>query len=671
MTQPAAHRHHKEAPSDVSGDLERFFALSPDLLCVVDGSGLFTRASPAFERVLGHSPGDLLREPFVGFVHADDRGSTLQAFASASSGSEAVFVENRWRCGDGSHRWLQWALTADRDAGLVYAIARDVPARTRLEDEQAALRRVATLVARERKPAAPPHELFDAVVEEVGRLCRSDVAGLVRYESDGTLTAVAIWAAGGEPPPVGGRWPLGGDRLATAIARTGRPAREDDWDELAGPRAEFVRGRLGVVSTVGSPIVIEGGVWGALLVHSTERDRPLPPDTESRLLYFGNLVATAVANAQARGELSRLADEQAALRRVATLVAKERPAAEVFAAVAEEVGRVLHLEYTRMVRFEEDGTGTVVASWGQLATALPIGASVPLRGASASALVFRTGRPVRTDGSSPRRSRVQSAVGAPIVVDGRLWGAMSTASLQPDPIPPDTEARMGQFTELVAIALSNLEARSNLAASRARIAAAADEERRRVVRDLHDGAQQSLVLTVVTLKQVRRALENAEEDVPGLVTAALDQAARATDELRELAHGILPAVLTHGGLRVAVQALASRMPLSVEIDVSVGRLPAAVEATAYFVVSEALTNIAKHARAGHAEVTVRIEDGALAVHVRDDGIGGARPDGSGLLGLADRLAALDGQLRVESPTDGGTLITAAIPIGGRSPELRS
>jgi PAS domain S-box-containing protein len=661
MTQQAAHRHHKEGPADVSGDLERFFSLSPDLLCVVDGSGLFTRASPAFERVLGHSPGDLLREPFVGFVHADDQGSTLQAFASASSGAEAVFVENRWRCGDGSHRWLQWALTADRDAGLVYAIARDMPARTRLEDEQAALRRVATLVARERQPAAPPHELFDAIVEEVGRLCRSDVAGLVRYESDGTLTAVAIWAAGGEPPPVGGRWPLEGDRLATTIARTGRFAREDDWDELAGPRAEFVRGRLGVVSTVGSPIVIEGGVWGALLVHSTKRDRPLPPDTESRLLYFGDLVATAVANAQARGDLSRLADEQAALRRVATLVAKERPAAEVFAAVAEEAGQVLRLEYTRMVRFEDDGTGTVVGSWGQLATALPIGATVPLRGDSASALVFRTGRPVRTDGSSPRRSRVQSAVGAPIVVDGRLWGAMSTASLGPEPIPPDTGARMGQFTELVAIALSNLEARSNLAASRARIAAAADEERRRVVRDLHDGAQQRLVSTVLILKLARQALESGD-DVAPLLAEALDQAQEATEELRELSHGIMPAVLVRGGLHAGIESLASRTPVPVDIDVSVGRLPAAVEATGYFVVAEALTNMTKHAGAERAVVSAGIEDGTLRVQVRDDGVGGARPEGSGLVGLSDRLAALDGRLRISSPAGEGTVVDAEIPL---------
>jgi signal transduction histidine kinase len=203
-----------------------------------------------------------------------------------------------------------------------------------------------------------------------------------------------------------------------------------------------------------------------------------------------------------------------------------------------------------------------------------------------------------------------------------------------------------------------------LAASRARIVAAADEERRRVVRDLHDGAQQRLVQTVITLKLAQRALQNKDDDSPALVTEALAHAEQAMAELRELAHGILPAALTQGGLRAGVDALASRMPVPVENGVSVGRLPTVVEATAYFVVAEALTNVAKHAHARHADVTAQIVDGTLGVKVRDDGVGGARADGSGLLGLTDRLAALDGQLRVESPADGGTLVAAAIPLPG-------
>ena len=178
--------------------------------------------------------------------------------------------------------------------------------------------------------------------------------------------------------------------------------------------------------------------------------------------------------------------------------------------------------------------------------------------------------------------------------------------------------------------------RAELAASRARIVSASDQERRRVVRDLHDGAQQRLVHTIITLKLVRSALQNDDEDLPRLVDEALDHAERAHAELRDLAHGILPAVLTSGGLRAGVHALTSRMPLPVTNAVSVGRLPAPVEATAYFVVCEALTNIAKHARAEHAGVTAQVEDGTLVVQVRDDGVGGARPEGSGLVGLADR-----------------------------------
>jgi signal transduction histidine kinase len=380
-----------------------------------------------------------------------------------------------------------------------------------------------------------------------------------------------------------------------------------------------------------------------------------------------------------RDELARLAEEQAALRRVATLVAHGAPPEELFTAVVEEVERVLPGAHAGLCRYAPDGTMTMVAISESLADRFPVGSRWPLGGKNVSTMVFETGRSARIDsyrdasgriGAAVREWGPASLVGAPIVVEGGRWGVMIMASTE-RPLPADSEAQLASFTELVATAIANAEAHRELAASRARIVAATDEERRRVIRDLHDGAQQRLVHTIVTLKLARRALEDGQDDTPVLLTEALDHAERATDELRKLAHGILPEVLTSGGLRAVVDTLASRMTVPVEIEVSVGRLPAAVEATAYFLVSEALTNVAKHARAGHAEVTGRIVAGALAVHVRDDGIGGARPDGSGLLGLADRLAALDGQLRVESPADGGTLISAAIPISGWSPELRS
>jgi PAS domain S-box-containing protein len=537
-----------------------------------------------------------------------------------------------------------------------------------LAGEQAALRRVATLIAE----AVPPSDLFDAVVEEVGRLLQTDLGGMIHYEADATLTAVATWAAEGEHPPVEGRWSLEGDRLATTIARTREPTREDDWENVEGPISEFVRTVLGIRSSVGSPIIVEGQVWGALFVHSRQTERPLPPDTEARLTNFAELVATAISNAHARAEVGRLAEEQAALRRVATLVAEERPSSEVFAAVAQEVCRVLHLEDARIVRYEPGGNATVVASSGQLAGALPVGTRVSLEGESAIALVLRTGRPARIDdftttagpfATSLRELGVHSAVSTPIVVNGRLWGALNTASLRPDPIPADVEARMGQFTELVATAISNLEARAELAASRARIVAAADDERRRVVRDLHDGAQQRLVHTVVTLKLARRAFEKGA-DGPQLLAEALDQAERANEELRELSHGVLPAVLARGGLRAGIDALASRAPVPVDIRVSAGRLPATIEATGYFVVAEALTNVAKHSGATRAEVTADVDDRTLRVRVCDDGVGGAEPEGPGLVGLADRVAALDGRFRVEGPESGGTIVAADIPLPG-------
>jgi signal transduction histidine kinase len=201
-----------------------------------------------------------------------------------------------------------------------------------------------------------------------------------------------------------------------------------------------------------------------------------------------------------------------------------------------------------------------------------------------------------------------------------------------------------------------------VSASRARVLAAADQERRRVVRDLHDGAQQRLVHAVVTLKLARRALEEDDAAADALLGEALHNTQRANAELRELAHGILPSVLTRGGLGAGVKALASHMHVAVSVDVSVGRLPSAIEATSYFVVAEALTNVAKHSGARSARVSASVDADVLTVEVRDDGVGGARPDGHGLLGLGDRLAALDGALRVDSPPGGGTVVAAAIPL---------
>ncbi|HEY2181217.1 MAG TPA: histidine kinase [Solirubrobacteraceae bacterium] len=390
-------------------------------------------------------------------------------------------------------------------------------------------------------------------------------------------------------------------------------------------------------------------------------------------VFVGAVLATTRRRiVSSEAERGKLAEEQAALRRVATLVARGSSPAEVFAQVAEEVALLLGVENATMHRYEGDGNATIVAIWGKLADAFPVGTHLNLEEEDLAAMVRDTWQAARIDdyshvtsriGASARESGVGSAVGSPIVVEGQLWGAMTAATLRDQPLPAEAGSRIREFTELVATAISNTQARSELASSRGRVVAAADEERRRVVRDLHDGAQQRLVHTVITLKLARRSLDDNAGAAAALVSEALKHAEEATAELRELAHGILPAALTSGGLRAGVAALVSRMPIPVHVGVSMNeRLPAAVEATAYFLVAEALTNVTKHARARHAEVTAHVRGGRLEIRVRDDGVGGARTDGSGLLGLGDRLGALDGSLQVDSPADGGTLVMAVIPF---------
>jgi GAF domain-containing protein len=538
----------------------------------------------------------------------------------------------------------------------------------RLAEEQAALRRVATLVAR----GPPPEEVFSGVTEEIGKVLAVGYAHLGRYEPDGTVTFVAASGAASGVLPVGARLALGGKNVTTLVLETGRPARIETYADASGPIA-IAAGERAVRSSIGTPVTVEGRVWGVMVVGSS-RERPLPADTEERLASFTELVATAIANAESRAGLAGLAEEQAALRRVATLVARATPPEEVFATVTEEIGRLLRAEYAGLNRFESDDTTmTIVSIWSSSGDEVPPGGTRQiLGGKNISTTVFETGRATRIDGYadssgpiglSAQEYGIGSGVGAPIVVEGRLWGVMSIFWRRDQPLPADTEARLASFTELVATAIANAESRAALAASRARIVAAADESRRRIERDLHDGAQQRLVHAVIVLKLALRELSNADAKAGELVVEALRHTEQANSELRELAHGILPAVLTRGGLRAGVEALVSRVSLPVSMDVSVERLPAGVEATAYFVVSEALTNVVKHARARGAGVTARVERGALRVEVRDDGIGGARSDHStGLGGLADRVSALDGSLVLESPPGGGTRVCALLPM---------
>jgi signal transduction histidine kinase/uncharacterized protein YoaH (UPF0181 family) len=535
-----------------------------------------------------------------------------------------------------------------------------------LADEQAALRRVATLVAEGVSPSA----MFVAVARELGQLLGVDSTHLARYEPDGMVTGVGSWSPHGTNAPVGTHVPLDDTTVTGLVHESGRPARLDGYGQGSGVVAEIIEA-LGVRSSVGAPITVDGQPWG-VMVASSNRPEPLPAGTEARITAFTDLIATAISNTEARTETHRLADEQAALRRVATLAAEAVPSRDLFNAVAAEVGTLLGTELATLFRYEDEDTVRMLSIW----TADGVGLETPetwkVEELGLSRTTAADNWPGRVDDwtqfSGPLAQFVRddagvtSSVSCPIVVEGQLWGGLAVHSTRVQQLPPDTEGHLEEFTELVATAIANTQARSELSASRARIVVATDEERRRVVRDLHDGAQQRLVHTVVTLQMASRALEDESGEVSPLVAEALQHAEGATGELRELAHGILPAVLTRGGLRAGVNALASRMQVPVEIGVSVERLPREVEATAYFVVAEALTNVTKHSHADHAVVSAKVENEDLHIEVRDDGIGGATAAGTGLVGLADRVAALDGTLRLESPVDSGTLLAVDIPV---------
>jgi signal transduction histidine kinase len=378
---------------------------------------------------------------------------------------------------------------------------------------------------------------------------------------------------------------------------------------------------------------------------------------------------------QSRDELAELAAEQASLRRVATLVAQRASADEVFSAVAEEVAQRLGADITKVLRYEPDGTATVVGGWSVPGMHIPIGTRLTVEGEGVAVSVLRTGRPARADrfegppGSVSdcfRQQGVQSGVGSPIVVEGRLWGVAIAASAHAAALPPGSEARIADFTELVATAIANAESRAALAASRARIVATADETRRRLERDLHDGVQQRLVSLALNLRVTQETLRSERPELAAELSRIGDGLASVLDDLRELSRGIHPAILSEGGLGPALKTLARRSPVPVELDVRAdGRLPERVEVAAYFVVSEALANAAKHAQAAAVRVAVESDADVVRLSVRDDGVGGADPErGSGLIGLKDRVEAIGGTIVVSSPTREGTSLLVELPLNG-------
>ncbi|WP_405926027.1 nitrate- and nitrite sensing domain-containing protein [Streptomyces sp. NBC_00035] len=466
----AAHGRRRKAERELAS----IFHLSLDLLCICGTDGYFKRLNPAFERTLGHPAGTLLARPWLEFVHPADRARTRAVLDRLANGAESAEFENRCLRADGTERWLQWSARPVTGEGLIYAAARDVTESRRADREQAALRRVATLVAR----GDPPHEVFAAVAREVGMVLSTGPAAVLRYEADGAVTVLGSAHADTSA----------GEEAAAEVAHTRGPA--------------------------------------------------------------------------------------------------------------------------------------------------------------------RAGR----------------SVGAPIVVDDRLWGAVVAASTGPEPLPPGTESRLADFTELVATAIANADSQAQLRASRARVVAASDASRRRIERDLHDGVQQRLVSLQLDLRTAESTMEDRSADLSqqlAHISKGLDD---AFEDLLQISRGIHPAILSRGGLGPALRALARRSAVPVELDLRLppDRLPEPTEVAVYYVTSECLTNAVKHARATVVQVEARTYDDVLEVAISDDGSGGADPGGgSGLIGLVDRVEAIGGRLGITSPPGSGTTLTVRLPLRQR------
>jgi PAS domain S-box-containing protein len=650
-----------------TSQLVQFLDLSLDAFCIAGFDGYLKYANPAFARILGYTQEELLARPFMDNVHPDDAESVGAVFIGPAEGKDTSGFECRLICTDGSVRRFKWNTHTRPDEGVVYGVARDVTDRRGASAELNALHRVATLVAE----GVQPQDLFAIVAEEVSRVVDVSAVSVVRYELDGTATECANFDRGEKLFPVGVRWSIEGTNILRLIRDSAAAARIDDYAGLKGEMAAIIRS-TGIRATVGVPIVVAGRLWGTIVVSTTEPD-PLPEDTASRLADFTELLATAIENAEPREALERLVDEQAALRRVATLVAHGVRPDEIFAAVSDEVGRLVGTDSAAVVRFDDDAPGIVfVGVASNMSDAFPLGARWVFEDGMASAEVYRTGRSARGGardwstvegpvGETHHRLGIVSTVASPIVVEGRRWGAMTVQSQEP--LPLDTDERLEKFTELVATAIANADSKSELAASRRRIVAASDEARRRIERDLHDGTQQRLVTLMLQLAAVREAAPTGEVLIAELSRVECELAS-ALDELREMSRGIHPSILSEGGLGPALRALARRSTIPVALDVTTKRrLAEPIEAAAYFVASEALANATKHAQASRIDVSLAPRDGVLLLSIRDDGVGGADSgQGSGLVGLHDRVEALGGTIRIESPPGAGTLLVVALPL---------
>lgn len=661
--------------------------LDVDLTNVVrydaDGSAVILATQGAGDRLKPGMRADDTEEGTVGQVRATGRSARIDDLAAVpgswtelatalgyvSSAGAPIVIEGRvWGAMTALSTRGALSSTAERHlaefAELTGTAIAGAMARAELRaiaEEQGSLRRVAELVARN----TSQQEVLETVTREASRLIDGHPTTLMRVEPDGSA-AVSVAIHDG-PVPVGTRVEITAEDQGTVaqVVRTRRPARRDDYGELPG-RA-WARDLYAVHSSVGVPIIVAEEVWGVLGV--TSQSAQLPTDSELRLSEFAQLVGAALANAHARESLQRLVDEQSALRRVAELVARAATPEAVFGAVTQEASRLLDDQATTLLKFEPGRAFAIVATHNGPAPAAHVIDYLP--GSVADRV--RSGRRMEriddyareVDAEQAVALGVRAAVHVPILVAGRIWGMLSVTS--PDaPLPLGTDTRLVPFADLAGTAIAHAESRSELLASRARVVATADETRRRIQRDPHDGAQRRLVQTIITLKLARDALGEGDAGaVSEWLEESLTQAEQTITELRDLVRGILPASLAAGGLAAGVASLVEGLGVPVGVDVDEARLPERVETTAYFVLAEALTNVVKHAGASRVVVVARqdVAAGRLRLEVRDDGRGGADAGaGTGLMGLRDRVDALAGTLAVTSPVGGGTTVRVTLPL---------
>jgi PAS domain S-box-containing protein len=655
---------------------------TPALFCVVDPDGRIVRYNRSLETLSGHDDDERVRgRLFWELFSVPERAEQDRAaLAAAAAGLNTEGRKSLLPTPDGP-RLVDWldVRIPDEHGQLRFLLEAGIDVTEReqnlaglrgLAEEQAALRRVAEVVA----SVPSVEEFMDSVTEEAALLLGADVAHMVRYEDHDLLTGMGSWSApSAQALPSGEVRPIDSDTVVWKVRQSGRSARQEGYDELPGTLAERLRS-IGLHSSIGSPITVSGRLWGAVIVSRT-REEPFEQGAEERLERFAALAGQAIANAQARDEITSLAAEQAALRRVATLVARSSPEEALFAAVSEEVGRLFSGQTANIIR-HEGPTVRILGGWtSEEGRIVPAGEVYPATADSSVIRAIDSAQPTRVDSIEElrdgggkevwRNAGLHAAIAAPIIVEGNVWGGLCVFKTHPEELfQPGSETRLGDFAALVAQAVANAEAQAQLTASRARIVQATDDARRKLERNLHDGAQQRLVSLSLSLRLAQARLRTDPEGADEILSGASTELAQALEELRELARGIHPAVLTDRGLGPALETLAQRSSLPVEIHNAVEeRLPGPVEAAAYYVVSESLANVAKYARASTVRVTIARDDGVARVEVADDGIGGADPaQGSGLRGLADRVEALDGRLEVASVNGGGTVVRAQIPV---------